>query len=102
MMLLMTDTNSPWQNHLLNSLSVSKYERFFPHLELVEMPLGDVLYESGDEVRYAYFPTTCIVSLVYVMESGAPAEIAVVGDDGMIGVSLFMGGGTMPNSGRRA
>jgi len=97
MVLLMTDPNSLWQNHLLNSLAVSKYEHFFPHLELIEMPLGDVLYESGDEVRYAYFPTTCIVSLVYVMESGAPAEIAVVGDDGMIGVSLFMGGGTMPN-----
>jgi len=97
MVLLMTDPNSPWQNHLLNSLTVSQYEHFFPHLELIEMPLGDVLYESGDEIRYAYFPTTCIVSLVYVMESGAPAEIAVVGDDGMIGVSLFMGGGTMPN-----
>lgn len=93
----MTDPNSLWQNHLLNSLAVSKYKYFFPHLELIEMPLGDVLYESGDEVRYAYFPTTCIVSLVYVMESGAPAEIAVVGDDGMIGVPLFMGGGTMPN-----
>lgn len=96
-MLLMTNANSFWQNHLLNSLSVAKCDRFFPHLELVEVSLGDVLYESGDEVRYAYFPTTCIVSLVYVMESGAPAEIAVVGDDGMIGVSLFMGGGTMPN-----
>ncbi|MGZ5028901.1 MAG: Crp/Fnr family transcriptional regulator [Methylobacter sp.] len=93
----MTHSNSLWQNHLLDSLSAAEYKRFFPHLELVAMSLGDVLYESGDEVRYAYFPTTCIVSLVYVMESGAPAEIAVVGDDGVIGVSLFMGGGTMPN-----
>ncbi|WP_333873012.1 Crp/Fnr family transcriptional regulator [Methylobacter sp.] len=93
----MTNPNSLWQNYLLNALSSAKYDRFFPHLELVAMPLGNVLYESGDEVRYAYFPTSCIVSLVYVMESGAPSEIAVVGDDGMIGVSLFMGGGTMPN-----
>lgn len=96
-MVLMTDPNSLWQNYLLDFLSAANYECFFPDLELVPMSLGDVLYESGDEVRYAYFPTTCIVSLVYVMESGAPAEIAVVGDDGMIGISLFMGGGAMPN-----
>jgi CRP-like cAMP-binding protein len=61
------------------------------------MPLGKVLYESGDKLRYAYFPTSCIVSLLYVMENGASAEIAVVGNEGIIGVALFMGGGTMPN-----
>jgi CRP-like cAMP-binding protein len=61
------------------------------------MPLGKVLYESGDELHHAYFPTTCIVSKLYVMENGASAEIAVIGNDGIIGVSLFMGGGTMPN-----
>lgn len=93
----MTDPHSPWQNRLLASLSTTEYECLFSHLELVEIPIGDVLYESGNELRYAYFPTTCIVSLLYVMESGAPAEIAMVGNDGIIGVSLFMGGGTMPN-----
>jgi hypothetical protein len=69
----------------------------FPHLELIPMPLAKVIYESGDELLYAYFPTTCIVSLLYVMENGASAELAVVGNDGIIGVALFMGGKTMPN-----
>ncbi|MDO9417431.1 Crp/Fnr family transcriptional regulator [Pararhizobium sp.] len=89
--------HNPWQNHLLDSLTTTEYKRLSPHLELVELPLGEVIYESGDELRYAYFPTTSIVSMLYVMESGAPAEIAMVGNDGIIGVSLFMGGGTMPN-----
>ena len=93
----MTDPHSPRQNHLLDALPAAEYERLLPHLELVPMPLGDVLYESGGELRYAYFPTTCIVSLLYVMENGASAEIAVVGNEGIIGVALFMGGGTMPN-----
>ncbi|MCK9395579.1 MAG: Crp/Fnr family transcriptional regulator [Methylobacter sp.] len=93
----MTDPQSPWQNHLLGSLSIDEYERLSPYLEPVEIRLGDVLYESGGELRYAYFPTTCIVSLLYVMQNGAPGEIAMVGNDGMIGVSLFMGGGSMPN-----
>ena len=96
-MLLMTDPHNPRQNHLLNALPAADYERLFPHLELVPMPLGEVLYESGDKLRHAYFPTTCIVSKLYVMENGASAEIAVVGNDGMIGVALFMGGSTMPN-----
>ncbi|QFY43501.1 Crp/Fnr family transcriptional regulator [Candidatus Methylospira mobilis] len=93
----MTDTHHPRQNHLLDTLPEQDYKLLFPHMELVPMPLGDVLYESGDELCHAYFPTTCIVSLLYVMESGASAEIAVVGNEGIIGVALFMGGGTMPN-----
>lgn len=89
--------NSLRQNHLLDALPQAKRERLFPHLELVSMPLGLVLYESGDALRYAYFPTTCIVSKLYVMENGQSAEIAVVGNEGIVGVALFMGGGTMPN-----
>lgn len=93
----MTDAHNPRQNHLLDALPAAEYERLLPHLELVPMPLGEVLYESGGELRHAYFPTNCIVSLLYVMENGASAEIAVVGNEGIIGVALFMGGGTMPN-----
>jgi CRP-like cAMP-binding protein len=93
----MTDPHSPRRNHLLDALPAAEYERLSPHLELVPMPLGEVLYESGEELRYAYFPTTCIVSKLYAMENGQSAEIAVVGNDGVIGVALFMGGGTMPN-----
>lgn len=88
---------SPRQNLLLDALPLTEYERLSTYLEPVPMPLGKILYESGDELRYAYFPTTCIVSLLYVMENGASAEIAVVGNEGIIGVALFMGGGTMPN-----
>jgi CRP-like cAMP-binding protein len=95
--MLMSDQDTPRQNHLLAALSEAEYQRIFPHLERIAMPLGTVLYESGNELCYAYFPTNCIVSLLYVMESGAPAEIAMVGNDGIIGVSIFMGGGTMPN-----
>ncbi|MFZ2404476.1 MAG: Crp/Fnr family transcriptional regulator [Methylobacter sp.] len=93
----MTVPHNPRQNYLLDALSPDEYERLAPHLELVQMPLGKVLYESGDELHHAYFPATCIVSLLYVMENGASAEIAVVGNDGIVGVALFMGGGTMPN-----
>ncbi|MHB1591509.1 MAG: Crp/Fnr family transcriptional regulator [Sulfuricella sp.] len=93
----MSDFHAPRQNHLLAALPADEYEHLSPHLELVQMPLGDVLYESGGELRYAYFPTTAIVSLLYVMEDGASAEIAGIGNEGIIGVALFMGGGTMPN-----
>lgn len=85
------------QNHLLDALPASTYERLSPHLKLIPMPPGDVLCESGDHLHYAYFPTTAIVSLLYVIENGASAEIAVVGNEGLIGVALFMGGKTMPN-----
>jgi CRP-like cAMP-binding protein len=83
---------SPLQNHLLAALPPAIQQRLFPMLELFPLPLGKVLYESGDTMRYVYFPTDSIVSLLYVMESGASAEISVVGKDGIVGVSLFMGG----------
>ncbi len=89
--------HAPSQNHLLAALPKAELGRLLPHLELVPMPLGEVLYESGVELRHVYFPTTAIVSLLYVMLDGASAEIAVVGNEGVIGVALFMGGETMPN-----
>src|ERR1022692_428197 len=88
---------SPHQNHLLDALPTSDYERLAPHLELIPMPLGEVLYESGGTLSYVYFPTTSIVSLLYVMEDGASAEIALVGNEGILGISLFMGGDTTPS-----
>jgi len=87
----------PQQNHLLAALSPTERGRVYPHLRLVPMPLGKVLYESGDLLRHVYFPTDSIVSLLYVLASGASAEIAVVGNDGLIGVALFMGGETTPS-----
>jgi CRP-like cAMP-binding protein len=89
--------HSPSQNHLLAALPAAEFARIAPHLELVAMPLGDVLYESGGQLQYAYFPTTAIVSLQYVTESGASSEIAGVGHEGVLGVSLFMGGNTTPS-----
>ena len=88
---------SPHQNHLLDALPGSDYERVASHLELVPLRLGDVLYESGVKLRHVYFPTTAIISLLYVMEDGASAEIAVVGNEGILGISLFMGGNTTPS-----
>ena len=88
---------SPLQNHLLAVLPRPESERLLPHLELVSLPLGKPLYESGDQLNHVYFPTTAIVSLLYVMENGASAEIAVVGNEGIVGIALFMGGETMPN-----
>src|SRR5947207_11033985 len=87
----------PHQNHLLAALPPSDYERLASHLELIPMKLGDVLYEPGIRLRHVYFPTTCIVSLLYVMEDGASAEIAIVGNEGILGISLFMGGETTPS-----
>lgn len=88
---------SPLQNFLLAALPPAIQQRLFPRLELVPLPLGKVLYESGDTMRYVYFPTDSIVSLLYVMESGASAEISVVGNEGIVGVSLFMGGESTPS-----
>lgn len=82
----------PTQNHLLAALPTAELERIAPQLELVPMLLGDVLYESGGQLQHVYFPTTAIVSLQYMTEDGAPAEIAGVGNEGMLGVSLFLGG----------
>jgi len=90
--------HSPNQNHLLAALPAAEFERLSPHLELVPMPLGETLYEPGEKLQHVYFPTTSIVSLLYVMESGASAEIAGVGNEGIIGISLFMGGDTTPSS----
>jgi CRP-like cAMP-binding protein len=90
--------HSPNQNHLLAALPTAEFERLAPHLELVPMLLGEILYEPGGQMRLAYFPTTAIVSLHYVMESGASAESAGVGNEGVVGISLFMGGDTTPSS----
>ena len=89
--------HEPQQNHLLAALSPSERERLYPHLRLVPMPLGKILYESGDILRHVYFPTDSIVSLLYVLADGASAEISVVGNEGLIGIALFMGGETTPS-----
>jgi CRP-like cAMP-binding protein len=89
--------NSPTQNHLLASLPKAEFDRLSEHLELIEMALGETLYESHGSLNYVYFPTTAIVSLLYVLENGASAEIAVVGKEGILGIALFMGGETTPN-----
>src|SRR5690349_5948203 len=94
----MTSPHSPNQNHLLAALPAAEFERLAPHLELATMPIGTILYEPGGQMQHAYFPTTAIVSLHYVMESGASAETAGVGNEGVVGISLFMGGDTTPSS----
>lgn len=90
--------HSPDQNQLLAALPADDFAAIAEHLERVPMPLGHMLYEPGTQLRHAYFPTTCIVSLHYVTESGASAETAGVGNEGVVGVSLFMGGDTTPSS----
>ena len=94
----MQPLHSPDQNHLLAALPAADLERLSAHLQWVPMPLGEMLYEPGEQLLHAYFPTTAIVSLHYVTESGASAEIAGVGNEGVVGVSLFMGGDTTPSS----
>ena len=94
----MSSPHSPNQNHLLAALPAAEVERLSPHLGLVPMRLGEILYEPGGQMQHAYFPTTSIVSLHYVMESGASAETAGVGNEGVVGISLFMGGDTTPSS----
>jgi CRP-like cAMP-binding protein len=93
----MPGSHAPQQNHLLAALSEVERERIVPHLQLVSMPLGKVLYEPGESLRHVYFPADCIVSLLYVMENGASAEISVVGNEGLVGIALFMGGETTPS-----
>jgi CRP-like cAMP-binding protein len=93
----MSAAQNPLQNHLLAALPASDFDRLQASLKLVPLPLGDVLYESGSQLRHVYFPTSAIVSLLYIMANGASAEIAVVGNEGIIGVSLFMGGETTPS-----
>jgi len=94
----MTSLHSPNQNHLLAALPTAEFEPLVAHLELVPLLLGQMLYEPDMQLQHAYFPTTSIVSLHYVMESGASAETAGVGNEGMVGISLFMGGDTTPSS----
>ncbi len=90
--------HSPKQNYLLAALSAEEFDRLKPHLELVPMLLGDALYEPGGQLQHVYFPTTAIVSLLYIMESGSSSEIAGVGNEGVLGISLFMGGDTTSSS----
>jgi CRP-like cAMP-binding protein len=87
----------PRKNHLLAMLPDAEWQRWRPQLEWVDMPLGQALYESGSTLSHVYFPTTAIVSLLYVMENGSSAEIAVVGNEGIVGISLFMGGESTPS-----
>jgi len=89
--------NAPGQNQLLAALPAADYERLLPHLEPVPLDLGWAVYEAGGQQGYVYFPTTSIVSLLYVMQDGSSAEIAVVGNEGMVGIALFMGGETTPS-----
>jgi len=93
----MVEASDPRRNRLLAALPQAEWGRWLPHLEPVNMPLGKVLYESGSRLSHVYFPTTSIVSLLYVMEDGASAEIAVVGNEGIVGISLFMGGESTPS-----
>jgi len=93
----MATPHSPKQNHILAALPAEDYTRLLPELEVTPMPLGWAVYESGGHMSYVYFPTNSIVSLLYVMEDGASAEIAIVGNCGLVGISLFMGGESTPS-----
>ncbi len=96
----MTATNTAEEaraNHLLHGVTDEEMARLLPNLQPVSFSLGKVLYESGEKMDYVYFPTTAIISLLYIMENGATAEIGVVGNDGLVGIAIFMGGDTTPN-----
>ena len=95
---MMVESPSPKQNHLIAALPQAEFQALAPNLEPVQMPLGKMLYEPDDQLQHAFFPTTSIVSLHYVTESGASAETAGVGNEGVVGISLFMGGDTTPSS----
>src|SRR5205809_2746480 len=90
-------SNEPVENRLLAALPSEEYERLVPQLQLVPFSLGQVVYEFGGQLDHVYFPTTSIVSLLYTMENGTSAEMGLTGNDGVVGIALFMGGGTMPN-----
>jgi CRP-like cAMP-binding protein len=90
-------TDSPLMNHLLAALPVDEFDLLNPDLEPISLSLGKVIYESGEELEYIYFPTTAIISLLYIMENGSTAEIGIAGNDGLVGVALFMGGSTTPS-----
>ena len=89
--------DNPKKNQLLAALPDAEWQRWWPQLEAVDMPLGQIIYESGSTLSHVYLPTSCIVSLLYVMENGASAEIAVAGNEGLVGISLFMGGESTPS-----
>lgn len=91
------DTSDPTKNHLLAALPREEYEIMLPHLGRVSFKLGEIVYESGGQMDYIYFPTTAIISLLYVMGNGSSAEMGMAGNEGLVGVALFMGGNTMPN-----
>src|ERR1035437_2701703 len=93
----MLSPHTPKQNHVIAALPEADYARLLPDLELIPMPLGWAVYEAGGRLSYLYFPTTSIVSLLYVMENGASAEIAITGNEGLVGISLFMGGESTPS-----
>ncbi len=93
----MSSPHTPKQNHLLDALPAADYAHLLPDLELIPMPLGWAVYEPGGQMGYLYFPTTSLVSLLYVMESGASAEIAITGNEGLVGIALFMGGESTPS-----
>jgi CRP-like cAMP-binding protein len=95
---MVSSLHNPNRNHLLAALPAAEFERLAAHLEPMPMPLGQMLYEPGGQLQHAYFPVSAIVSLHYVMESGASASVAGVGNEGMVGVSLYMGGDTTPSS----
>src|SRR5687767_3974495 len=91
--------SEPAENRLLAALPPDEYERMRPHLRPVSFSLGEVVYEFGGQLDYVFFPTNSIVSLLYTMENGTSAEMGLTGNDGVVGIALFMGGGTMPNRG---
>ena len=92
-----TSPHTPLQNHLLAALPADVQKRLFPELDLVPMSPGQVLQEPGNKWRHAYFPTTCIISKIFLLEAGSTAEIAMIGNEGMVSICLFMGGESMPN-----
>ena len=96
-MTIAVKTHEPSDNKLLAMLPQEEYERLLPHMEPVSFALGEVIYESGGQQSYIYFPTTAIISLLYMMENGSSAEMGVAGKEGLVGVALFMGGNTVPN-----